>query len=347
MLVLCHDIEYAKAKYEQYNATCLLSYRYVGNNLESCNVSYYARHSGFPNWWYQSNNHKVMVQSDHDSPNESLPQFDNHSDGFVILYVLNEYVDVARYKVDMFKCFGGQDRLFCGCDGSTELNPMTVTGRVKTQRIQCSAAGCNQKEHYVCSKCDVPLCNRCYSKLIDKDSRITLLERDWRKLKKYGAESVVNLRCDCDDLSSQNVSCMDNVDIEDCGASDISLNSNEYFKTRDEEVDSFGGGEATEYDNNENDCGEDKVFFRYDSNEHSDLGSIEDDETSVDERDVELSELGSIADCGTTVGKGDVELTKFDRVVANEKLFQTRKGDERNYGPGHQMVRLFHNLLFE
>ena len=61
-------------------------------------------------------------------------------------------------------------------------------------------------------------------------------------------------------------------------------------------------------------------FGGYYSNEHSDLGSIACDETSVDDRDVELS--------------------KFDRMVANEKLFGTRKGDERNTQKHYISIRI-------
>ena len=196
IMVLCDDISSMRARYSvlssEYEARCVVSYRrQVQNDSLSYELTHYARHSGNHKWWFQSHKHHVMVQSDHISDDGTLPPFDGEWTGRLLVYVLNEQVDVDRYKVEIFKSLGGQDRLFCGCDGTVELNPYMVSGRRQKEREKCCAKNCNQREKYVCHKCDVKICGRCQSKLVDKERRITLDNRVLLVLKDYGIDNAV------------------------------------------------------------------------------------------------------------------------------------------------------------
>jgi hypothetical protein len=195
-MVLCDDISSMRARYSvlssEYEARCVVSYRRaVRNDLLSYELNHYARHSGNHKWWFQSEKHHVMVQSDHISDDGSLPPFDGEWTGWLLVYVLNEQVDVDRYKVEIFKSLGGQDRLFCGCDGTVELNPYMVSGKPQKERVKCCAKNCNQKEKYVCNRCDVKICGRCQSKLVNKERRITLDDPILRVLKENGIDDAV------------------------------------------------------------------------------------------------------------------------------------------------------------
>jgi hypothetical protein len=49
-----------------------------------------------------------MVQSDYSLDDGSLPPFDGKWTGCLLVYVLNEEVDVNRYKVEIFLSLGGR-----------------------------------------------------------------------------------------------------------------------------------------------------------------------------------------------------------------------------------------------
>jgi hypothetical protein len=93
-----------------------------------------------------------MVQLDYISDDGSLPAFDGEWTGWLLVYVLKEQLDVNRYKDEIFKSLGGQDRLFCGGDGTVELNPYMISGKPQKERITCCAKNCKQKEKYICNR---------------------------------------------------------------------------------------------------------------------------------------------------------------------------------------------------
>lgn len=69
---------------------------------EEYELNHFTWHSGHNKWWFQSQKHNVMVQSDYSLDDGSLPPFDGKWPGCLLVYVLNEEVDVNRYKVEIF-----------------------------------------------------------------------------------------------------------------------------------------------------------------------------------------------------------------------------------------------------
>ena len=116
-----------------------------------------------------------------------------------------EKINVDRYKLDIFKSLGGQDRIFCGCDDSVELNPFIITGRRNGERKHCSCFECNKSEKYICSKCEFRLCNMCYNQLVDEKKPMTLTKELLEKLRD-GTDDIRNEHEDADLNESKSVS---------------------------------------------------------------------------------------------------------------------------------------------
>lgn len=137
----------------------------------------YCRHGdGHKRWWFQGKHSRVMVQSDHSDDEDVFPPIDNYTSEtrFVTVYVRDIEIDVERYRIDLHKSVGGQDMLFCGCEGSRYSNPLILTGACHGEKKVCSCSGCTKKEKYICQKCKLCLCGGCFKRLGELDKRTTI-----------------------------------------------------------------------------------------------------------------------------------------------------------------------------
>lgn len=193
----------------------------------------YCRHGGgYGRWWHQGKKCRVMVQLDHNCAADSFPSMEHHCVKFVTVYARITEVNVERYKLDMHISVGGQERIFCGCDGTRETTPLILTGENDRDKKPCSCPGCKRKEKYVCQKCGLRLCNQCYVGMTDLDNRKTITLTD---LPVVGDNDDVVNTCDDDDAD-------------------------------DGDLDGVNGGVE---DHNEN---SDLVFARYDTDSDDDNG---------------------------------------------------------------------------
>jgi hypothetical protein len=142
----------------------------------------YVRHGGgFCNWWRQDRSDSMTVQcppSDTDvkgaDVKDPMPHLNSNMLSYISVYVRDVEFLADQYRSDIMRSVGGQNKLFCACNGETETGPFIITSVNFRERRPCRILGCRKPEKYICPKCSYTICNGCFEDIVKRGDRQTI-----------------------------------------------------------------------------------------------------------------------------------------------------------------------------